>query len=52
MRLGRNTHGQLKAVDAKTGDVLWTFNVGSGILQSPITYMLDGKQCLAVVASG
>jgi PQQ-dependent dehydrogenase (methanol/ethanol family) len=45
-----NTHGQLKAVDAKTGDVLWTFNVGSGILQSPITYTLDGKQYLAVVA--
>jgi PQQ-dependent dehydrogenase (methanol/ethanol family) len=45
-----NTHGQLKAVDARTGSVLWAFNVGSGILQSPITYMLDGKQYVAVVA--
>jgi alcohol dehydrogenase (cytochrome c)/methanol dehydrogenase (cytochrome c) subunit 1 len=45
-----NTHGQLKAVDAKTGSVLWAFNVGSGILQSPITYMFDGKQYVAVVA--
>ena len=42
--------GDLKAVDAKTGKVLWQFNVGTGILQSPITYMMDGKQYLAVVA--
>jgi len=45
-----NTHGALKGVDAKTGDVLWKFNVGTGILQSPITYAVDGKQYLAVVA--
>ena len=45
-----NTHGVLKGVDAKTGDVLWKFNVGTGILQSPITYAVDGKQYLAVVA--
>ena len=45
-----NTRGILKAVDAKTGDVLWKFSVGTGILQSPITYMIDGKQYLAVVA--
>jgi len=45
-----NTRGELKAVDAKTGSVLWKFNLGTGILQSPITYMFDGKQYLAVVA--
>ena len=45
-----NTHGVLKGVDAKTGDVLWKFNVGTGILQSPMTYAVDGKQYLAVVA--
>jgi PQQ-dependent dehydrogenase (methanol/ethanol family) len=45
-----NTRGELKAVDAKTGAILWKFNVGTGILQSPVTYMLDGKQYLAVVA--
>jgi PQQ-dependent dehydrogenase (methanol/ethanol family) len=45
-----NQHGELKAVDAKSGNVLWKFNVGTGILQSPVTYMLDGKQYLAVVA--
>jgi alcohol dehydrogenase (cytochrome c) len=45
-----NTRGDLKAVDAKTGKVLWTFNVGTGILQSPTTYMIDGRQYVAVVA--
>jgi PQQ-dependent dehydrogenase (methanol/ethanol family) len=45
-----NQHGALKAVDAKTGNVLWQFNVGTGILQSPITYSVGGKQYVAVVA--
>ena len=45
-----NQRGHLKAVDAKTGEILWQFNVGTGILQSPITYSVDGKQYLAVVA--
>ena len=45
-----NPSGILKAVDAKTGEVLWKFNVGTGIVQSPITYMADGKQYIAVVA--
>jgi len=45
-----NQRGELKAVDAKNGTVLWKFNVGTGILQSPVTYMLDGRQYVAVVA--
>ena len=45
-----NQRGELKAVDAKTGNVLWQFNVGTGILQSPVTYTAGGKQYLAVVA--
>ena len=45
-----NQHGELKALDAKTGNVLWKFNVGTGILQSPVTYTVGGKQYLAVVA--
>jgi PQQ-dependent dehydrogenase (methanol/ethanol family) len=45
-----NVRGHLKAVDAKSGNILWQFPVGTGILQSPVTYMVDGKQYLAVVA--
>jgi glucose dehydrogenase len=45
-----NQHGMLKAVDAKSGEILWQFDVGTGILQSPITYSIGGKQYVAVVA--
>jgi len=45
-----NQHGELKAVDAKTGTVIWRFDVGTGILQSPVTYTVEGKQYLAIVA--
>jgi PQQ-dependent dehydrogenase (methanol/ethanol family) len=42
--------GHFKAVDAKTGKELWKFNTGSGISAAPMTYVLDGKQYLAVVS--
>jgi PQQ-dependent dehydrogenase (methanol/ethanol family) len=45
-----NINGILKAVDAKTGKVLWQFRVGTGITQSAVTYSIDGKQYIAVVA--
>jgi alcohol dehydrogenase (cytochrome c) len=41
--------GWFKAVNAKTGDVLWQFKTGSGIIGQPITYKgPDGKQYVAV----
>ncbi len=47
-------HGDLKgwfhALDAKTGKSLWKFNTGSGITAAPMTYVLDGKQYVAVVS--
>ena len=42
--------GWFKALDAKTGKVLWKFNTGSGISAAPMTYELDGKQYVAVVS--
>ncbi len=42
--------GWFKALDAKTGKVLWKFNTGSGISAAPMTYTLDGKQYIAVVS--
>lgn len=45
-----NIDGMFKAVDAKSGDVLWQFRVGTGITQSAVTYSIDGKQYIAVVA--
>jgi glucose dehydrogenase len=45
-----NLHGEFKAVDAKNGNVLWKFNIGTGILPGAITYAVDGKQYVAIVA--
>lgn len=43
--------GWFKAVDAKTGDVLWQFKCGSGIIGQPITYLgPDGKQYVAILS--
>jgi len=43
--------GWLKAVDAKTGTVLWQFKTPSGIIGNPMTYMgPDGKQYVAVLS--
>ena len=45
-----NLDGVLRAVNAKTGEVLWQFRMGTGITQSPMTYTIDGKQYVAIVA--
>ena len=43
--------GWLKAVDAKTGAVLWKFKTPSGIIGNPMTYVgPDGKQYVAVLS--
>jgi alcohol dehydrogenase (cytochrome c) len=40
--------GQFIALDARSGDLLWQFNCGSGHHSSPSTYSVEGKQYLAV----
>ena len=42
--------GTFKALDARTGQMLWQFNTGSGISAAPITYEVGGKQYVAVVS--
>jgi glucose dehydrogenase len=43
--------GWFKAVNAKTGELLWRFKTGSGIVGQPITYRgPDGKQYVAVLS--
>jgi len=44
--------GYFMAFDARSGTILWQFQTGSGIIGSPITYELDGKQYLAVPSGG
>lgn len=46
-----NMEGWFKAVDAKTGAVLWQFKTSSGIIGQPTTYRgPDGKQYIAVLS--
>ena len=43
--------GWFKAVNARTGELLWQFKTGSGIVGQPITYRgPDGKQYVAVLS--
>jgi lanthanide-dependent methanol dehydrogenase len=43
--------GWFKAVDARSGKVLWQFKVGSGVVGNPVTYTgPDGKQYVAIYA--
>lgn len=41
-------NGDFKALDARTGDVLWKFKTGSGIHSNPVSYAVKGKQYVAV----
>lgn len=43
--------GWFKAVDARSGQLLWRFKTGSGIIGQPITYRApDGKQHVAILS--
>jgi PQQ-dependent dehydrogenase (methanol/ethanol family) len=43
--------GWFKAIDANTGEVLWKFKCGSGIIGQPVTYRgPDGKQYIAILS--
>ena len=47
---GDNTGGALIAVDAKTAQRLWQFDTHQTWKSSPMTYAIDGKQYVGVVA--
>ena len=44
--------GELFAVDAMTGEKLWTGESESGVNAPPISYLIDGKQYIAVASGG
>jgi lanthanide-dependent methanol dehydrogenase len=46
-----NLEGWFKAVDADTGELLWRFKTGSGIIGQPTTWVgPDGRQYVAVLS--
>jgi alcohol dehydrogenase (cytochrome c) len=40
--------GEFNALNARTGELLWQFQTGSGHHSSPTTYSVDGRQYIAV----
>jgi lanthanide-dependent methanol dehydrogenase len=43
--------GYFKAVNARSGELLWQFKTGSGIIGQPVTYRApDGKQYVAILS--
>lgn len=44
--------GNFDAFDATTGEKLWHYQMGSGVTATPITYMVNGRQYVAVAAGG
>jgi len=44
--------GNFNAFNATTGEKLWSFQMGSGVTASPVTYMVNGRQYVAVAAGG
>ncbi len=45
-----NPEGEFMAINDETGEVVWKFQTGTGIVGQPITYELDGEQYVAIVA--
>jgi glucose dehydrogenase len=45
-------NGWFKAFDATSGKELWRFNAGAGVNAPAVSYMVKGKQYVAVAAGG
>ena len=46
----RRADGYFYALNARTGQLLWQMALGGGISSAPMSYSVDGKQYIAVVA--
>ena len=42
--------GYFQALDARSGELLWKANLGSQIVNGPMTFEIDGRQYVAVIA--
>jgi alcohol dehydrogenase (cytochrome c) len=44
--------GNFDAFNATTGEKLWHYQMGAGVNATPVTYMVNGRQYVAVAAGG
>jgi len=49
---GGNLDGDVFALDAKTGEQLWSFNTGARIVAPPVSFSVNGRQFLAIASGG
>jgi alcohol dehydrogenase (cytochrome c) len=42
--------GYFQALDARSGALLWKANLGGQIVSGPISYQVDGRQYVSVIA--
>ncbi len=47
---GGDLLGHAWALDARTGAKVWSFNMGSGVTNAPISYAVNGRQYIAIGA--
>ncbi len=45
---GGDNNGRMKALDQRTGEVVWEINLGSTVSGYPTTFMVNGRQYIAV----
>jgi len=45
-------NGWFDAFNAKSGELVWRYNLGAGVNAPPVTYQVNGTQYLAVAAGG
>ena len=45
-----DAEGKFSIRDVATGDVLWDFDVRSGVISAPVTYTVDGEQYITIIA--
>ncbi|WP_409014441.1 PQQ-binding-like beta-propeller repeat protein [Dyadobacter sp. CY327] len=43
---------KLRAFDSKTGKIVWEYKLPAGGFATPVTYMVNGKQYIAIAAGG
>jgi glucose dehydrogenase len=49
---GGPNEGVVRAFNARTGEIVWTFRTGSNFRSSPISYIgPDGRQYVAIISS-
>jgi alcohol dehydrogenase (cytochrome c) len=42
--------GEFNAYDARTGELLWQYQTGTGLHSNPVSYRVNGKQYIALPA--